>query len=377
MSEDIYLDFIGKYASCKVMTDEIEEEAVNQIYQFLNCPAFEGTTIRVMSDVHAGKGAVIGFTSTLNGKIIPNVVGVDQGCGVLGCCLGPIDYDGNLFEQLDLFIRKHIPAGFSVHGKLSRKIDDTADDYRRVAKETNQIDENRVIRSLGSLGGGNHFIEIDKDNLGRLWLVIHSGSRNFGLQICQFHQARAIETVGKGHGLEWLEGDDALYYLEHLKIGQKYAHENRILMAKKILEFFKLNMKDLEVIESVHNYIDFSDNTLRKGAISAQKGTKVIIPWNMRDGLIIGTGKGNEDWNYSAPHGAGRIMGRGQAKRTLDMEEYKETMESIWTSCVSKDTLDESPMAYKDYLKIQSLIKDTVDIELILKPLYNFKSGKE
>jgi RNA-splicing ligase RtcB len=373
--EEICLEYIGKYASCKVMIDEIEQEAVNQIYQFLNCPAFEGTTIRIMPDCHSGKGAVIGFTSTLSSKIIPNVVGVDIGCGVVGCCLGHIEYNNQLFEQLDSFIRKHIPSGFSVHDKFDSKID--TEEYQKVATETEQDDVNRVIRSLGTLGGGNHFIEVDKDQLGRLWVVIHSGARNFGLKICNYHQAKAVKTVGKGRGLEWLEGDYAAHYLDHLEIGQKYAHENRLLMVRKILHFFGLNIKELEIVESVHNYVDFEDGILRKGAISAQKGKRVIIPWNMRDGLVIGTGKGNEDWNYSAPHGAGRIMGRGQAKRTLDMEEYEETMQGIWTSCISKDTLDEAPMAYKDYMKIQSLIKDTVDVELILKPLYNFKAGKE
>lgn len=368
------LEFIGKYASCTVMTDVIEEEAVSQIYKFLNCPAFEGSIIRIMPDVHAGKGAVIGFTATLTDKIVPNVVGVDIGCGISAYCLGAIDYTSELFQTLDTHIRNHIPSGFSVHTKLDTKIDD--DEYRKVALETDQ-DENRVIRSLGTLGGGNHFIEIDKDENNRLWLSLHSGSRNFGLKIAQYHQAKAVKTVGKGHGLEWLEGIDANYYLSHMEIAQRYAMQNRKIMAKKILEFFNLTLKDIESVESVHNYIDFSDNIIRKGAISAQVNKRVIIPWNMRDGIVIGRGKGNLDWNYSGPHGAGRIMGRGQAKRTLDLDEYKNTMEGIWSSCISQETIDESPMAYKNSEQIRHAIKDTIDIELTLKPLYNFKAGGE
>ena len=369
------LEFIGDYASCKVMIDNIETEAISQIYRFLNCPAFEGSTIVIQPDVHAGAGAVIGFTGTLTDKVIPNVIGVDTGCGVLAYKIGQIDYNAELLKNLDLHIRKTVPSGFSVHSDLDRHIDSTSDDYRRVALETDQ-DDGRVVRSLGSLGGGNHFIELDQDVTTKdIWLTIHSGARNFGLKVALFHQSKAVKTVGKGHGLDWLEGDDAEYYFQHLKIAQRYAAENRRIMAKRILQFFGVNIKNLESVESVHNYIDFNDRIIRKGAISAQKGQRVIIPWNMRDGLIIGRGLGNKEWNYSAPHGAGRVLGRGQAKRTLDMEEYKESMLGVWSSCVSQDTIDESPMAYKDCEMIKEAIKDTVDIELVLKPIYNFKAG--
>ena len=372
------LEFIGKYTSCTVMTDSIEQEAVTQIYNFLNCPAFEGAKIVIQPDVHAGKGAVIGFTSTLTDKIIPNVIGVDVGCGILAYCLGDIPCDETLFKNLDKFIRKNIPSGFSVHAELDRKIDETADDYRKVAKETNQ-DESRVIRSLGTIGGGNHFCELDQDVESKnIWLTIHSGSRNFGLKICEFHQLKAVKTSGKGHGLEWLEGEEADYYLQHMVVAQRYAAENRTLIAKKIIEsFFGFKLKNLEFVESVHNYINLKDRIIRKGATSAHAGERLVIPFNMRDGIILGRGKGNSDWNFSAPHGAGRVMGRGQAKRTLDLDEFKNSMEGIWTSCVSKDTLDESPMVYKDHEMIRECIKDTVDIELTLKPLYNFKAGRE
>jgi RNA-splicing ligase RtcB len=368
------LDFTGKYASCRVMIDDVEEEAVKQIYGFLNCPAFEGAKIRVMPDVHAGAGAVVGFTSTLVDKVIPNVIGVDIGCGVSSYRLGPlenVDFDG-----LDRHIRENVPSGFNVNERLEPKFFDISDKYRAVARATEQ-DEGRVVRSLKSLGGGNHFIEVGRDQNGDLWLTIHSGSRNFGLKIALWHQAKAIKTVGKGRGLEWLEGEDAQAYLGHMKIAQEFASDNRRLMADAILRFFGMGVKSAESVESIHNYINFADKIVRKGAISAHAGERVIIPWNMRDGLIIGRGKGSEDWNFSAPHGAGRTMARGRAKRELELEDFQSAMEGIWTKCVTKDTIDESPMAYKDHKKIQGAIGDTVDIELTVKPVYSFKAGAD
>ena len=358
----------GKFAEAVVMIDDIEMEAVTQIYQFLNHPAFEGAKIVIQPDCHAGAGAVIGFTSTLTDKIIPNVIGVDIGCGVLAYKLGKLDID---FKELDAFLRKNIPSGFSVHN--TSLIKEYAE-FEQAAEETEQ-DTSRVLRSLGTLGGGNHFIELDKDDNEEVWLVIHSGSRNFGLKIAQYHQAKAVKTVGKGHGLEWLEGDDAEYYLQHMKVAQHFASFNRKLMADILLTVFFRMALPLTKVESVHNYINFKDKIIRKGAISAHKDERVIIPWNMRDGIIIGKGKGNPNWNYSAPHGAGRIMGRGAAKRTLDLDDFKKAMEGIWTSCVSQETIDESPFVYKDYRKIRDVIQDTVDIEFTLKPIFNFKAS--
>jgi RNA-splicing ligase RtcB len=356
------------------MLDEIEPEALQQIYNFLNCPAFEGAKIRIMPDVHAGAGAVIGFTSTLTDKIIPNVIGVDIGCGVLTVNLGAIQ--GIDFVALDNHIRTYIPSGFNVNSRVDPLLGQEAEVYRRVARETEQ-DEDRVLKSLKSLGGGNHYLEVGRDQNGNVWVTLHSGSRNFGLKIANWHQAKAVKTVGKGRGLEWLEGERATDYLEHMKIAQQYAAQNRRLMAEEILKFFGKKLASLELVESVHNYINFQDRILRKGAISAHEGERVVIPWNMRDGMILGRGKGNPEWNFSAPHGAGRVMGRGQAKRTLDLEDFKKTMDGIWTSCVNKDTLDESPMVYKDPAMIQAAIADTVDIELTVKPLYNFKASEE
>lgn len=368
------LDYIGKHTSCRVMIDEIEAAALQQVYNFLNCPAFEGSKIRIMPDMHAGAGAVIGFTSTLTDKIIPNVIGVDIGCGVLACCIegfGEIDFAG-----FDHYLRENIPSGFTVNERIHPKIEESQDaaEYRRVARETEQ-EEHYVMRSLKSLGGGNHFIELGRDQHGSVWMTIHSGSRNFGLKIANYHQAKAVKTVGRGHGLEWLEGDAAEHYLDHMHVAQRYAQYNRRLMADQLLRFFGWKFDECRTVESVHNYINFKDRILRKGAISAHVGEEVIIPWNMRDGLIIGIGKGNDDWNCSAPHGAGRIMGRGVAKRTLNVEEFRETMSGIWSSCVSTNTLDESPMAYKDHSVIQDAIGDTIDIQLVVKPLYNFKAS--
>ena len=368
------LEYIGKYASCHVMIDEVEEACVTQIYGFLNCPAFEGMTIRLMPDLHAGAGAVIGFTGTLTDKIVPNVIGVDIGCGVASYRLGQLRNIN--FPELDQYIREHVPNGFNVNERLDKKIDDTSDEYRKVARATDQ-DEHRVVRSLKSLGGGNHFIEVGQDQNGDVWLTIHSGSRNFGLKIALWHQAKAVKTVGKGRGLEWLEGDEAQLYLDHMKVAQQFASQNRRLMAQQILRFFGMGVDVIETVESVHNYINFEDRIIRKGAISAHEGERVIIPWNMRDGLVLGRGKGNAEWNYSAPHGAGRVMGRGVAKKTLDVEVFKESMQGVWSSCVGKNTLDESPMVYKDHAKIQAAIGDTVDVELTVKPLYNFKAGEE
>lgn len=379
------LEFKGKFTSCKVFNDEVEETAIQQIYGFLNHPAFEDLQIRIQPDVHAGAGAVIGFTSSLGPKIIPNVIGVDIACGVLCYNLGKIDVD---FQALDTFIRGNIPFGNKARSKIaSRHIMDRAysiikskstpelsgqflKQVEDVCKATNQ-DDNYVKNSLGSLGGGNHFIEIDTDADGNKFLTIHSGSRNFGMKLALFHQAIANKTNHHGD-LSYLEDSDAQLYIDHSKVAGTYAMLNREIMAQYIMEF--LQVKPVERIESVHNYIDFDHGVIRKGSISAQEGEMVVIPWNMRDGLIIGKGKGNPDWNYSAPHGAGRKMGRNVAKKTLDIEEFKETMQGIWSSCINAGTLDESPMAYKDCEVIQELLEPTVEITNQLKPIYNFKA---
>ena len=366
------LEYTGEYASCKVLIDDIEETAVQQIYSFLNCPAFEGAQIRIMPDVHAGAGAVVGFTSTLTDKLIPNVVGVDIGCGVRSVCLGKVENLSRRLPALDEFVRKEIPFGFGIHStKQYRGPHDH--EYEAVAEATEQ-DSTRVLKSIRTLGGGNHFIEVGKDEAGEYWLTVHTGSRNFGLKIANYHQQKAVRTVGKGHGLEWLEGEAALLYLEHMKVAQQFAKENRYMIIDKIMYgFFEIESPYWD-IDSVHNYIDFADNMIRKGAISAHDQEMLVIPWNMRDGLIIGRGKGSTDWNLSAPHGAGRVMARGQAKRSLRVEDFEKQMEGIWTSCVSKNTLDESPAVYKDPATVKEAIADTVEIIHVVKPVYSFKA---
>jgi len=381
------MNFTGKYASCEVMIDDIDQSAVQQIYGFLNCEVFAGSQIRIMPDVHAGIGSVIGFTATLGEKIIPNVVGVDIGCGIASYCLGrgmPLDFDA-----LDKHVRKSVPSGFSVHvarPKFLGLADDLLSQAARVAHETEQ-DEARVLRSLGTLGGGNHFIELGKDENRDAWLTIHTGSRNFGLKVAEYHQRKASRMPGKGDVLAYLEGEEAALYYEHMKVAQEYARMNRVLIARALISFFMPEAwdawektweeRELDVVESIHNYIDFEDRIIRKGAISAHEGQRVVIPWNMRDGLIIGRGKGNANWNWSAPHGAGRVMSRGAARKKLDVADFAKTMEGIWTSCVGKATLDEAPMVYKDPNTIEQAIGDTVDVELTVKPLYNFKASDQ
>jgi RNA-splicing ligase RtcB len=277
------LEYQGKYASCKVMVDSIEDSCVSQIYALLNCPAAEGATIVIMPDVHAGAGCVIGYTSSLTGRVCPSMIGVDIGCGVATYKFPVADFsqEKNRFQRLDTHIRQNVPSGFEVHdksqvGKLPKPFLAEVDE---VVKATGQ-EGSRVLRSLGSLGGGNHFIELgmaEGDN-GYLFLTIHSGSRNFGLQIANFHQKLAKGRMGNYHGMEWLEGADLDKYVTHMKVAQRYAAYNRYLMASAILEFFGLLVEDTERIESVHNYIDFDDGVIRKGAISAREGARVVIP---------------------------------------------------------------------------------------------------
>lgn len=370
--------FKGQYTDCHVFNGNVEQAAISQIYRFLNHPAFEGLKIRIMPDVHAGAGAVIGFTSTIGDKIIPNVIGVDIGCGVLSCCFRENISD---FGAVDEVIRKNIPSGFSVRDRLPQRYiwdkcsirKDFLADVERVSEETNQ-DSNRVKLSLGTLGGGNHFIEIgEEDGCNCRWLTVHTGSRNFGLKIANFHQKIAKEKNPNGD-LSYLTGDDAAKYYEHMKIAQEFAAINRKIITTTIMHCLGWNM--VTDVESVHNYIDFEGGFIRKGAISAKDGECVVIPWNMRDGLILAQGLGNEDWNSSAPHGAGRVMGRSEAKKTLNLEAFKDSMKDVWTSCVSADTIDESPFVYKDSVTVESLLGPTVTVAYRIKPLYNFKASE-
>ncbi|MGM1044719.1 MAG: RtcB family protein [Bacillota bacterium] len=403
----------GKYNTAKIFTDNIEDTAYGQILELCNQQAFEGTKIRIMPDTHAGKGCVIGFTAELQGKVVPNLIGVDIGCGMTVTDLGKIDIN---FNELDNFIRNNIPHGNSINQKrVAEPIGNGLMDKITVISSKTNTQLDKHVRSLGSLGGGNHFIEINEDSAGNKYLVIHSGSRNLGLQVAKYHQKKAEEycesktkelrnQMNKEIGLlkqsgnhkdiqavidkyevmfieyrvpkslMFLEGELAEEYLNDMYAAQEFAMWNRQTMAKTITDF--LGVKNASSFSSVHNYIDPSDNIIRKGATRAKKGEKLIIPINMRDGSIIAIGKGNEDWNNSAPHGAGRILSRSKAKEVLSLDEFKSTMNSVWTSSVGSSTIDEAPMAYKPLEEIVNNTGDTVEILEIIKPLYNFKASE-
>jgi tRNA-splicing ligase RtcB len=356
----------GKYNTAKVFTDNCDETTVAQVLELCNQEFTEYATIRIMPDCHAGAGCVIGTTMTYTEQIVPNLVGVDIGCGmhVIELVVDNVD-----LKKLDEVIRKYVPAGFDVHDSLQNTSTVKLEDI--IAP----IDINRAKKSVGTLGGGNHFIELNKDDEGGYYLVIHSGSRNMGKQIAEYWQKVAMSFHPEKKALAWLEGVDKNEYLHDMYIAQSFASLNRISMGMVIAEKMGWFTHSGFMFETVHNYIDIASNILRKGAVSATKGEKLIIPINMRDGSIIAIGKGNEDWNHSAPHGAGRLMGRGEAKRKLSMEDYTKTMEGIYSTSVNQSTLDEAPMAYKGMAEIIDNTKDIIEVKKIIKPVYNFKSS--
>lgn len=393
----------------KIFTDNIEQEALDQIHTLLSQDAFKDSKVRIMPDVHAGKGCVIGFTADLGKKVVPNLVGVDIGCGVSVYELGNIDID---FEKLDKVIREYVPSGREVHSSTMHPFVELQNlhCYRELR------DTKRLVRSIGSLGGGNHFIEVDADEDGNKYLLIHTGSRNLGKQVAEYYQNLAYDLMcgkdklfeqqdalikeykeqGRRSEIEgalkklraefvaehptipkdlcYLDGKYRQMYLDDMYICQNFAYFNRLTIANIILE--KMGWDCIDWFESVHNYTDFDKNLVRKGAISAAKGERLIIPINMRDGAIIGIGKGKPDWNWSAPHGAGRLMSRMKARETLSMTDYAKSMDGIYTTSVSLDTIDEAPMAYKPIEEIVKNIEPTVKIEKIIKPLYNFKASE-
>jgi RNA-splicing ligase RtcB len=356
----------------KIFTDNIGGKANHQVYSLAKHPAFKDSDIRIMPDVHAGAGCVIGFTANLGDKVVPNIVGVDIGCGVLGTNLGNVEIN---YALLDSYITMYIPSGFKSHtilngvGVIASAMIANLRCIKALKKRPDQF-----ALAIGSLGGGNHFIEVAEDELsGNKWLIIHSGSRNLGHQVASYYQrlASAIPQKSVPKEVAYLDGQAGEDYLHDMKICQRFAELNREEMMFCITDF--LGMKPIESIDTIHNYID-STNMVRKGAISAHKGENVLIPMNMRDGTILGIGKGNPDWNFSAPHGAGRLMSRGQARRELSMDKFTEMMQDVHTTSVVKATLDESPEAYKPMEEIIGLIGDTVDILAILKPIYNYKA---
>ena len=384
-------------ADVKIFAKTVEHEVFQQVKALGNYSAYTDSKIRIMPDCHAGRGCVIGTTMTVEDKITPNLIGVDIGCGMLTVNLGRIDID---LEKLDKIINKHIPHGFGIHNKLT--LDPKHLENLRCIRRVNL---SRACKSIGSLGGGNHFIELGVCSQDDKYLVIHSGSRGLGNQIAKHYQNLAhkksdeIKSIKediiknlKIQGREseisdtlknlkkspvikdlcHLEGDDMQDYLIDMRIAQDYAAKNRREIADIIIN--KLDIKEFDSFETIHNYLDFNSMILRKGAVSANKDEILLIPMNMRDGSLICKGKGNPDWNYSAPHGAGRLFSRSKAKKYLDLDDFEKQMEGIYSTSVGKSTLDEAPDAYKPMDEIIEMIGDTVDVIDIIKPLYNFKS---
>lgn len=390
----------GKFNSAKIFTDNVEETAMSQIIELCNQEFTKGSQIRVMPDTHAGAGCTIGTTMTVLDKIVPNLVGVDIGCGMMVTKLATTKEEIN-FDMLDEVIRKYIPSGFSINGSPSNLSSLVSFDEVR-----SPINRDRAEKSIGTLGGGNHFIEINEGSDGSVYLVIHSGSRNLGKQVAEHYQNLAYDRLmdlksekdliistlraeGREHEihdalrgvkspkikkeLAFLEGKGFDDYMNDMKIAQGYAYLNRLAMSREIM--LKMGWLLSDMFDSIHNFIDMRNMIMRKGATSAQKHERLIIPMNMRDGSIIARGLGNPDWNYSAPHGAGRVMSRSKAKQKLSLDDFKETMKGVWTTSVGQSTLDEAPMVYKPMEEIIGNVGDTIEILDIIKPLYNFKAN--
>ena len=369
----------GEYTSAKIYSNTEDKEVINQTLDICNHPIFEGATVRIMPDCHKGKGCTIGFTSTMpkNGEIIPNIIGVDQSCGMLAIkikdCKTTRDY-----YKLDKVIRTNVPGGTGGRRKTTHRfLEDTLlkENIIKASKDYLKEDPESELQKVGTLGAGNHFISVEKGESG-LYLIIHSGSRNFGNKLAEYFQRKAIETncykEGYFKNLSYLKGKDAEDYLFWAKVCNEYASLSRQVMAKEILD--NMDWDSLDYIETVHNYIG-DDNIIRKGAISCKQDEKVLIPINMAYGSFIAVGKGNSDWNNSGPHGAGRVLSRTQAKESLTMKDYKESMKGVHSTCISTGTLDEAPMAYKSGDEIKELISPTAEIIDHLKPVYNFKAS--
>ncbi|WP_133965124.1 RtcB family protein [Eubacterium limosum] len=399
------LEIKGKYNTAKIFTENIEDEAKKQIMTLCDQKFTQDSKIRIMPDVHAGAGCTIGTTMTIKDKVVPNLVGVDIGCGMEVVQLLNKEID---FKKLDNVIRENIPFGFHVRTKAL----EGAMMMRKSINELKCVDEanlnvDRALQSIGTLGGGNHFIEIDQDDEGILYLVIHSGSRHLGVEVAKYYQNLAYRlldntrvkkqeiinaAIAEGceqeiekrlkvfqssyermpKELSYLENQSYLDYLMDMIIVQKYADINRKMISEQIIK--KMDLEVQESFSTIHNYIDIDMMILRKGAVSAKKGEKLLIPMNMRDGSLICIGKGNPEWNFSAPHGAGRLFSRSQAKRRFSVEVFKEEMSNVYSTTVSEMTLDESPMAYKPMEEIIKNIKETADVKKVIKPVYNFKA---
>ncbi len=363
------IELKGKYAEALIYTDIVDQDSISQVISLLNQSFAKDSRVRLMPDIHAGAGCTIGTTMTVQDKICPNLVGVDIGCGMETIRIKEKHME---LQKLDKLIRQEIPSGFAVRNKAHRYAKETDLEALCCAKH---VDLDRAYRSIGTLGGGNHFIEADKDDSGNIYIVIHSGSRHLGVEIATYYQnagyKSATEYVPKA--LAYVEGELLEQYLHDMRIAQQFAALNRKAMIDTIIKGMGLHI--VEQFTTVHNYIDLEYGILRKGAVSAQAGERLLIPINMRDGSLICTGKGNPEWNFSAPHGAGRLMSRSEAKASFTVSEYKKQMQGIYTTSVGQGTLDECPMAYKPIEAIVDNIEPTVSIDSIITPIYNFKAS--
>lgn len=391
----------GKNGSAKVFIDSLDNETISQVIGIMNHPVSEGSNVAIMSDCHAGKGCVVGTTMTIKDRLVPNIVGVDIGCGMFATCLGQIQHDNDFLKKFDKIVHEVIPCGKNKRTTPHHY----AKNVRFNELRMKGAEVQGAILSTGTLGGGNHFIELNIDSSNNVWLVIHSGSRHLGLEIANYYQKAAeneIRSNGKqeliaklkaekrdkdiaseiaklpkiGHDEAFLARGNSGFedYLNDMAIAQEFASWNRKAMAQSILN--ELDMVQTTAFETVHNYIDIASGIVRKGAVSAQKGEKLLIPMNMQYGSLLCIGKGNSDWNFSAPHGAGRTMSRSKAKLQIKLDEFQEAMKGVYSSTVNQSTLDEAPMAYKNPQDIIGAIGETVEVIDTLKPIYNFKASE-
>ncbi|MCI8422988.1 MAG: RtcB family protein [Lawsonibacter sp.] len=400
------LEVQGKYNTAKIFTDVVDEASIAQVIALCSQEFAAGSRIRLMPDVHAGAGCTVGTTMTITDKVVPNLVGVDIGCGMETV---RIREDHLELQRLDKLIRERIPSGFAIRREAHRYWEKIDLCQLCCAKNLDLI---RAEKSIGTLGGGNHFIEVDQDEEGQLYVVVHSGSRHLGLEVAHYYQEEGYKVLNrtddasleqliaqmKAEGrqkeiqkelkrlknqkqtaiprpLAYVSGTLFDQYIHDMKLVQQFAALNRQAMMDEILKGMKVHAE--EQFTTIHNYIDTDTMILRKGAVSAQAGERLLIPINMRDGSLLCVGKGNEDWNFSAPHGAGRLMSRAQAKQTFTVSEFKKQMAGIYTTSVGRDTLDECPMAYKGMEDILANIGPTAQVEKIIRPIYNFKAGEE
>lgn len=383
----------------KIYAKTIEPEAVDQIYKMARSEAYDGCKIRIMPDCHAGKGCTVGTVIKIKDKVVPNTVGVDIGCGMLVCYLGKIHID---LERLDEVINEKVPYGFASHEIPVANFYDLT--KLRCGCYIKSLD--CAYRQIGTLGGGNHFIELNVDEDGCKYLVIHSGSRHLGVEVCKHYQEIAYDNLryevaglkrllvnrlkaeGRAKDIEsewnkipkppcdkdlaYIDGENLEDYLHDMSIVQAYASFNRMQIARIILD--TMGIEVVSLFETIHNYVDVKEGVVRKGAVRAKKGDVLVIPINMRDGSLICVGKGNDDWLCSAPHGAGRLLSRSKAKSTLSMDDFKESMKDVYSTSICESTIDEAPMAYKPMQEIIECIEPTVDVVKIIKPIYNFKA---